>query len=203
VRIAFALSNASRVYAASLAGLYRSNDGGQSFARLSTLGLGSIAVDPLNPDVLYVGTWSDNRGVFKSTNGGLTLVETGQRGNFSALAIDPQHPDIIYAGLRFGAVLRSLDGAGTFTPASQGLSGDRVLGLGVDPELPTRLLVWMHAGGLFRSDDGADSWTAVDNGETLRRSTAQAGSTALVIDPRDPERVFLGNSSVLQVGIDQ
>ncbi len=119
VRIAFAPSNGSRVYAASQTGLYRSNDGGQSFGRLSFQGLGSIAVDPLNPDVLYVGSWSDGRGVFKSTNGGLTLVETGQRGNFSAIAIDPQHPDIIYAGLRFGAVLRSLDGAGTFTPASR------------------------------------------------------------------------------------
>jgi hypothetical protein len=61
-----------------------------------------------------------------------------------------------------------------------------------------RLFVWMHAGGLFQSDDGADSWSAVDTGETLRRSTAQAGQTAMAINPSDPEHVYVGNGSVLQ-----
>jgi hypothetical protein len=60
----------------------------------------------------------------------------------------------------------------------------------------------MHAGGLFRSDDQAEQWTPVDTGETLRRGTAQAGLTALVVDSRDPEHVYLGNGSVLQVDIE-
>jgi hypothetical protein len=30
----------------------------------------------------------------------------------------------------------------------------------------------------------------------------QAGLTALVVDPRDPEHVYLGNGSVLQVDIE-
>jgi hypothetical protein len=51
---------------------------------------------------------------------------------------------------------------------------------------------------LFRSDNSADSWTAVDTGETLRRSTAQAGQTALVIEPGDAVHVYVGNGSVLR-----
>jgi hypothetical protein len=37
-----------------------------------------------------------------------------------------------------------------------------------------------------------------DPGETLRRSTAQAGQTALVIGPGDPAHVYVGNGSVLE-----
>ena len=119
---------------------------------------------------------------------------------FSSIALDPERPNVIYAGLRqFGRVIRSLDGGQTFAPAEVGLSGDRVLGLGVDPGQPMRLFVWMHAGGLFRSEDGADSWTAVETEETLRRSTAQAGQTELVISARGGQtRVYMGNASVLE-----
>src|SRR5262249_36156792 len=199
--------DASRVYAVTPGGLqpglYRSTDGAQSFEKLSGLALGSIAVDPRDPDVLYVGTWSGVPGLFKSTDGGRTLQQLDASGNIIAITLDPQRPQVIYAGLRFGRIIRSLDGGQTFTMADVGLSGDRVLGLGVDPLQPTRLFVWMHAGGLFRSDNGADFWRAVDAGETLRRSTAQAGSTALAIDSRHPERVYVGNSSVLKVELEQ
>ena len=70
--------------------------------------------------------------------------------------------------------------------------------LAIVPTQPRRLFVWMHAGGLFRSDDGSDSWAPVETEEALRRSTGASGQTALVIDPSDPERVYLGNASVLQ-----
>jgi len=89
----------------------------------------------------------------------------------------------------------------TFAPAGQGLTGNRVLGLGLDRGQPMRLFAWMRAGGLFRSENGADSWTAIDTGETLHRSTALGGQTTLAINPRDPEHVYLGNSSVLQVEV--
>ncbi len=176
-RIAFAPSDSSRVYLVSpYAGLFRSNDGGQTFDRLSIQALASIAVDPSNPDVLYVGA-SDTRGVLKSTDGGRTLQQLPTSGFITDISLDPQQPEVIYAGSRTGAVIRSLDGGLTFAPAGVGLVGDRVLGLRVDPSRPMRLFAWMHGGGLFRSDDRANTWTAVDTGETLRRSTAQAGQT--------------------------
>jgi len=203
VVIAFAPSDPNRVYVTSyVVGLYASSDRGASFDRRSSLGVGALAVDPSDANVIYVGAYADGSGIYKSTDGGSTFQQTAQRGNFYDLAVHPKNPQIVYAGEQFGSVLRSLDAGATFTRADRGLSGDRVLGLGVDPVHPSRVFVWMHGGGLFKSDDQAEQWTPVDTGETLRRGTAQAGYTALVVDPRDPEHVYLGNGSVLQVDIE-
>jgi len=199
-RIAFAPSDARRVYVVgSSAGLLRSDDGGQVFDRLSTLPLGSVAVHPVDPDIIYLGSPNTGLGLNKSIDGGRTLQRVFASGDFTALAIDPQHPQTIYAGSRMtNLIIRSLDGGQTFSAVIAGLDGDRVLGLGIDRLQPMRLFAWMHAGGLFRSENGADSWIAVDADEARRRSTVQAGTSALVVAADDPARVYFGNGSVLQ-----
>jgi len=199
-RMTFAPSDASRVYMVGNAGLFRSDDGGESFQHFGRgFSLASIAVDTHNPDVLYVGRSNLTAGILRSVDGGQTFEQLGGTGNVVyAIALDPKRPEVIYAGLYNSRVIRSLDGGVTFAPADVGLNGDRVLGLAVDPGQPMRLFAWMRAGGLFRSDNGADSWIALDTGESLRRSTVQYGLTGLAIDPSDPERIYMGNGSVLQ-----
>ena len=199
-RMAFATG--SRVYLVapdqqSSPGLYRSDDAGRTFAHLSSLPFGAIAVDPTNPDVIYVGTYNSGDGLFKSTDGGQTLQDLGQHGAFSALAVDHRYPHVVYAGQRSGQVIRSLDGGHTFAPASNGLSGAGVHGLAQDAH--GTLFVWLRGGGLFASDEGAFSWHAVDTGEALRRSGVEFGRGALVVDPRNPGRVYLGNAGVIQI----
>jgi len=198
-RMAFPTS--SRVYLASPGfppGLYRSDDAGQSFAQFSSLRLGAIAVDSTDANVLYVGTYSGNAGLFKSTDGGQTLQDLGQPGSFSALLVDRRNPQVVYAGARFGQVIRSLDGGQTFAPASTGLAGAGVHGLAQDAH--GTLFVWLRAGGLFASDDGASTWHEMDTGEALRRSGVEAGRGSLVADPHHPGRVYLGSAGVIQVG---
>jgi photosystem II stability/assembly factor-like uncharacterized protein len=156
-------------------------------------------VDPSNGDVVYVGDWTRNRGVFKSTDGGRTLQATGlTTGNFSALVVDSQDSNVVYAGHRTGSVFRSLDGGATFMPAGTGLAGAGVMGLAIE-RATRRLYVWMSSGGLFRSDDGATTWTPVDTREARLRSGLTTGRGALAIDPAHPGHVFLGNGSVLEV----
>lgn len=200
-RIAFAPGDAARAYAVgSTSGLFRSIDGGVSFTRTPSVQLGSVAVDPTDANVLYLGSWAANRGIFKSTDGGVTLQGTGlTSGDFTALAVDPANPQIVYAGHRSGSVFRSRDGGASFAPAGAGLAGAGVMGLAIDPGNPSRLYAWMHAGGLFRSDDGANTWAAVDTGESLRRSGLSAGRGALAIDPTAPGHVFLGNRGVIEI----
>jgi photosystem II stability/assembly factor-like uncharacterized protein len=178
-------------------GLYRSDDEGRSFARVSSLPLGAIGVAPTDPDVLYAGTFNGNAGLFKSTDGGQTLQDLGRPGTFSAIVVDREHPEVVYAGERFGQLIRSLDGGRTFAPASIGLTGAGVHGLAQDSR--GTLFVWIFGGGLFASRDGASTWRAVDTSEAMRRSGIVLGRGSLVVDPRHPGRVYLGNAGVIQI----
>jgi photosystem II stability/assembly factor-like uncharacterized protein len=191
----------SRVYLVSPSetplGLYRSDDAGGTFAGLANLPFGALAVDPRNADVLYVGTYNSGDGLFKSTDGGRTLIDLGQPGAFSALAIDHRYPQIIYAGQRSGRVTRSLDGGKTFASASAGLSGAGVHGLAQDAH--DTLFVWLRDGGLFASDNHAATWHAVDTGEALERSGVEFGRGSLVADPRHPGHLYLGNAGVIEI----
>jgi hypothetical protein len=83
--ISFNPPNPNIVYAGfATGGVFKSTDMGNSwlpiFDSLAVLTVGDIAIDPQNPDVVYVGTGEANGGhnnfpgggVFKSTNAGLT-----------------------------------------------------------------------------------------------------------------------------------
>ena len=110
-RIAFAPSDSSRVYLVSgtpTLGLFRSNDAGESFDRVAIQPLSSVAVDPRNPDVVFVGYSFGGGGLFKSTDGGLTLRLVAN-GLIAFIAVDPQRPDDVYAASG-NSVLRSVNG---------------------------------------------------------------------------------------------
>lgn len=70
----------------------------------------AIAIDPRNPDGLYIGT--ENSGLYKTTDGGQTWkpLYNGVTGaSVESLVMDPNNPDILYAGLN-GEVLQTTDG---------------------------------------------------------------------------------------------
>jgi photosystem II stability/assembly factor-like uncharacterized protein len=90
------------VYAVTSRGLFKSTDGGASWAApniwLPATAVGPLAIDPQNPSTVYMG---GSRGVFKSTDGGASwaavnfgLPATG----VGPLAVDPQNPSTVYAG---------------------------------------------------------------------------------------------------------
>ena len=191
----------TRVYLASpnppAAGLYRSDDGGQGFARLSRTPFGAVAVQPGAPDTLYLGPYGRKGRLMKSTDGGQTLQPLGAFGDFSAIAIDRGNPSVLYVGESTGRVIRSLDGGQTFATASVGLRGMGVLDLGQDSN--GTLFAWMRGGGLFASRDGATTWSRVDSTEALQRSGVEAGRGTLAIDPVRPGRVYLGNAGVIRI----
>jgi len=192
---------ASRVYIASpggdARGLYRSDDEGQTFVLLSSVRFGAIAADPGNPDIIYVGDYAGGSGLFKSTDGGMTLQPLNQPGMFSAILVDHFDTNVIYAGERFGGVLRSRDGGQTFQPANEGVAGAGVHGIVQDAR--GDLYLWIRGGGLFASDNGATTWKPVDTTEALERSGVEAGRGTVVADPRRPGRLYLGNASILRI----
>jgi photosystem II stability/assembly factor-like uncharacterized protein len=90
-------------------GVYRSDDGGESWRHLGLAGtrhIGKVEVHPTNPEVVYVAAlgnlWapSPERGVFKSTDGGQSwekVLFVDELTGVVDMVMDPVNPDILYA----------------------------------------------------------------------------------------------------------
>ena len=92
-------------------GVYRSDDGGESWVHLGledTWHIGEIAVHPLNPDIVFVAAmgkfWSEStsKGVYRTTNGGkdwerVLYVNDDTRAN--DIVIAHSNPKMIYASM--------------------------------------------------------------------------------------------------------
>src|SRR5215470_11099132 len=92
-------------------GVWVSTDGGDHWQHRGLDGTSQISrilVDPRNPDVALVGALGDpfkdseDRGVYRTTDGGKTWTKTlyvGPRSGASDLAWDPRHPGVVFAGI--------------------------------------------------------------------------------------------------------
>jgi photosystem II stability/assembly factor-like uncharacterized protein len=92
-------------------GVYKSTDGGKNWQHMglkNTEHISAIAINPQNPDIVYVGALghafapNDERGVFMTTDGGKSWTKTlyiDKEHGVSDLEIDPTNPNILYAGM--------------------------------------------------------------------------------------------------------
>lgn len=131
-------NNPQIVYAgAATGGVFKSTNGGANFFpvfdEMAVLPVGDIAVDPVNSNIIYVGTGEANGGhnnfagggVYKSTNGGSSWQTAGLQNTVSIgrIIVDPFNPLKIYAaavGSYFGpnpdrGVYRSDNGGANWT----------------------------------------------------------------------------------------
>jgi photosystem II stability/assembly factor-like uncharacterized protein len=180
--------NSSIVYAGSESAIYRSINGGATWnsTGLSNRDIRSLAIDPLNPNNIYAGTYYF--GVFKSTNGG----STWNAGNLSnntilSLAIDPLNPDALYAGTDSSGVYKSIDGGANWSAANSGLTNTSISVLAIHPQNPA-ILYAGTGGGVFKSTDGGANWSAANNG------LSNTSILSLAIDPLNPDALYAGTS---------
>jgi photosystem II stability/assembly factor-like uncharacterized protein len=157
------------VYAASGAGVYRSDDAGDTWRAVSAFNaVTELAVDPTNADVVFATT---AQSLYQSTDGGASWRDITDHFPVSprpsALFIDPANHSTIYLGSRCGligfktgassvnasmysgdpaagaGVFKSVDGGATWTAQLQGLSGRAfsvcVEDLSLDPAMPGHL----------------------------------------------------------------
>src|SRR5438093_449699 len=109
-------------------------------------------------------------------------------GSVSVLAIDPQTPTTLYAGTWAG-VVKSSDGAGTWSAANTGLTEFSVRALVLDPRTPTTVYAGIESDGVFKSTDGGGTWNVVNTGLT----NLEVG--VLAVDPQTPTTLYAGTSS--------
>ena len=154
----------ANLFRASMAGvgIYKSTDGGRTFAHsglADTQTIARVVVHPTNADIVYVAAsghgWTENeaRGVFKTTDGGRTWTKVLYRSPKTGaidLAMDPADPNTLYAALwqrtrrkwsdprvesgsTEGGIMKSTDGGLTWTDASAGLPSPQYRGrIGLD-----------------------------------------------------------------------
>ncbi|MEZ5317840.1 MAG: hypothetical protein R2752_10605 [Vicinamibacterales bacterium] len=150
-------------------GMYRSTDAGHTWTHVGlddTQHIVRVAVDPKNADVVYVAALghlyeaNDERGVFKSTNGGATWTKVLFKGpdvGASEVVIDPTNSRVVYAALwntrrppwftyppsngPGGGLFKSTDAGATWTAMTAGLPGACIgkAGIGISPANPRRL----------------------------------------------------------------
>lgn len=180
-------------------GIWKTTDAGASWFPLddfmASLSVGCMAIDPINPDVLYAGTGegffdaaegSSNTaairgaGIFKTANGGTTWTQmpstAGQDWYFvNRLAIDPTNPSIILAATATG-IYRTTDGGANWTQRAPYNTLDVVL----DPADASKAVAGgnHHDPGPYYSTDGGVTWAAATGIPTSDRvELAYAPST--------------------------
>lgn len=204
-------------------GVYKSTDAGKTWKRIGlddTRQIPRIRVHPKNPDLVYVAAlghvWGPNeqRGVFRSKDGGKTWEKVLSRGNKAGaidLILDPSNPNTIYAGfwevyrkpwtLESGGpgsgIFKSTDGGDTWTELTRnnGLPRGMIgkVGVTVSPANPERVWAIVEAedGGVFRSDNGGQTWTRVNDERRLRQRAWYY--TRIYADPKNVDTVYVLN----------
>jgi photosystem II stability/assembly factor-like uncharacterized protein len=210
--------------AAAGGGVWKSTDGGLSFAPVfddqPVSSIGSVAVAPSDPNVVYVGSGEANirgnvaagNGIYKSTDAGKTWKHVWTAvGQIGTMAVHPTNPDVAYAavlGSPFGpskerGVYRTTDGGKTW---KQVLSKDADTGASdvcLDPNNPrivfvglwqTRRKPWeMTSGG-----PGSGLHVSRDGGDTWKQlepgkaglPDGPWGKIGVAVAPSDSRRVY-------------
>ena len=203
-------------------GVYKSADAGATWTNIGLKDsryISTVIINPRNPDIILVGVLghpilgvskpSENRGVYKTTDGGKTWTKTLYKDDMagvSNMAADPNNPRILYAALwkpfdfRTGPpdgrnqdswIYKSTDEGSTWKPVSDsGLPTEprgRV-GLAVAPGTKGQRVFAIMDPGLYRSDDGGSNWRQITKDP---RITGNLYICRVYVDPKNPDVVYV------------
>ncbi|MCH7791673.1 MAG: hypothetical protein IID31_05255 [Planctomycetes bacterium] len=182
-------------------GVWKTIDGGASWQPLndflSSLSIGCMAMDPLDPDVIYAGTGEGffntiggtsnlaavkGAGIFRSTNGGTTWTHlnstTGPEWDYvNRIAIDPTNTNLILAATSLG-IFRSTDGGASWSQRSNVIAFD----LRFDPNNPMHMVAGRRDGPPLYSTNAGLTWQPAAGVAGLRSEVRYA--------PSAPDRVY-------------
>jgi photosystem II stability/assembly factor-like uncharacterized protein len=158
-------------------GLFRSQDGGQSWSRLTKNGLpegdwgrAAVAVSPNGKRVYAIISASKKAGLYRSDDGGdtWTLQNEDRRlisraWYFGNITIDPNNPDVFY--VPNVALYRSEDGGKTISVVRGAPGGDDYHQIWVDPKDSSRMILGTDQGTTISIDYGR-TWSSWYNQPT-------------------------------------
>ncbi|MEO5928498.1 MAG: hypothetical protein ABIR47_01080 [Candidatus Kapaibacterium sp.] len=191
---------------AAAGGAWKTVNGGKvwttTFDTLSSLAMGAICIDPIDPNIIYAGTGENvasvdvylGDGIFKSTDAGLTWrnVGLGNVSSFSRIEVNRQHHNIVYAaaarptstgGSGAGGFYRSTDFGETWTQIVTGL----VFDMSVDPTNGDKIYLAFNNSVRRSTDAGLTFATATTGIDTISRSVRMS----IAVAPSEPNRIYM------------
>jgi len=204
-------------------GIWKTEDGGirwrPIFDDQDVQSIGSLAVAPSDPNIVWAGTGeafirsniSVGNGIYKSTDGGKNwkLMGMEKTGRIGRIVIDPDNPDVVLAaamGHCYGpqeerGVFRTTDGGETWEKV---LFVDENTGCGdlvMDPNNPRILFAGMwqliiRTWGRESGGPGSGLYKSTDGGTTWKKlegselPAGPLGKIAVAVAPSDSSRVY-------------
>jgi photosystem II stability/assembly factor-like uncharacterized protein len=211
-----------------LDGIWRSNDGGRSWKNAGlkeARHIVRIIVDPRDANIVWVAAIghlfgpNEERGVFKTTDGGKTWKKTLFINNdtgCSDLVMEPGNPAVFYAGMwhvrrtpysmESGGVgsglYKSTDGGETWASltAKKGLPSGvwGIVAVAVAPGNTDKIyaLIENAKGGLFMSEDGGEHWVLTSSDNNIRQRAWYY--TKVFVDPVNENVVYCPNADFMR-----
>ena len=205
-------------------GVWKTEDAGRTwrpiFDAQPTQSIGSIAVAPSDPDVIYVGSGeglhrpdlSIGDGVYKSIDAGATWTHTGlaDAQQIPRIVVDPRHPERVFAavlGHPYGpseqrGVFRSLDGGHSWQKVLYRDANTGASDIEIDPRNPDIVYAALWESRLGPTEDdndfegtGGGLFKSIDGGTTWKQLgkglPANAAQFDLAIAPSQPSRLYV------------
>ena len=205
-------------------GVWKTIDGGVTYKNISDGyfggSIGSVAVAPSDPNVLYVGggevtvrgNVSSGKGVWKSVDAGKTWSYVGlpNSRHIPRIVVHPQNPDIVYAAV-LGDIYKPNNDRGVYKSINGGKSWNKILfsdvqagavELVMDPTNPRHLYastwrIQRTPYSLSSGGDGSALWKSTNSGitwEEISKNKGYAkgilGIIGVTVSPVNPERVW-------------
>ena len=208
--------------AAASGGLWRTYNDGISwtpvFDAQGSYSIGTVVLDPKNPNVVWVGTGENNNqrsvsygdGVYKSEDGGRTWHNMGlkQSEHIARILIDPRDSNVIYVaapgplwkGGGDRGLYKSTDGGKTWTSLIKVGEYTGVADVILDPRNPDILLAATHQRErkyytLIHGGPESALWRSTDAGQTWTKIAAgmpagELGRIGLAYAPSNPGIIY-------------
>jgi len=202
-------------------GIFKSVDGGRTWKHMgleATKTIHRISINPVNPDIIYVGAMGDpftaneDRGLYKTIDGGLhwkKILYSNDRSGIADFVMHPNNPKKLYAALYEherkpyyftsggeGSGLYVSDDAGENWKKlgeKEGLPSGNLgrIGFAIAPSEPKRIYAKIEAkkNAIYRSDDGGANWKLINDNPKFANNRPFYFQD-LAVDSEDADRVY-------------